>query len=147
MADRMTELRSKVADLVEERDLLVRQLTAIRAILDGQHHLERQLAGLGSSRRAQAPQLIPAEHELALLRQINAEEGLDVAEDELLDHARTQGYRQAIRAAYAIGQAMTLGYAVTADELGGVAIGDRLPAPVELRERPVDLVDRAAGRR
>jgi hypothetical protein len=99
-------LRRQVADVTEERDLLVRLLAAIRAQATQQD--------------------LPHDWELALLRQANAEDGLDVAEDELLDHGRTQTYRQVIRAAYRACYAALLGYEVTVGELGDrLHIGDR----------------------
>lgn len=107
------------------------------------------LASVPSCRAQATQEDLPPEWELALLRQANAEDGLDVAEDELLDHGRTQTYRQVIRAAYRACYAALLGYEVTVGELGDrLHIGDRIaPATGGVVERPVDLVDRTAGRR
>lgn len=84
-------------------------------------------------RRVANPAGLPVEIELALLRQANAEADLDVAEDELLDHHRTQTYQTLARAAYAAGWAVASGYEVTVGDLGDrVSIGDRItPAAVD----------------
>lgn len=78
------------------------------------------------------PSKLPREYELAFLRQAKDEADLDVAEDELLDHHRTQTYRTLLQAAYAVGWAIASGYEVTVNDLGDrVGIGDhpQTPAP------------------
>jgi hypothetical protein len=91
-----------------------------------------------------APQSIPAAWELVLLRQAEREEGLDVADDELLDHHRTATYRSVIQAAYRVGFAVALGYEIEVGDLGDrLLVGDRV-TPAE-PERPVDRVAQACG--
>lgn len=73
------------------------------------------------------PGTIPAVLELALLRQANAEDGLDVADDQLLDHGRTEVYRRIIQACWVAAQADALGWEVAANGRGDrVLILDRV---------------------
>lgn len=70
---------------------------------------------------------IPLDFQRAILRQINAEMGLELADNELLDHHSTEGYRTAIRAAWNASQAATLGHEVTVSDTGDrLLVGDRI---------------------
>lgn len=90
--------------------------------------LEHAAASTGSGPRAGAPgpQDMPADWLLALLRQVRDEQSLDVADAELIDHHRTEGYRRVIHAAYRVGYAAALGHHITVAETGdAVLIGDQ----------------------
>jgi hypothetical protein len=80
---------------------------------------------------------------LAFLRQANAEEDLDVAEEDLLTHPRTDTYRLLLRAAYATGWAIRAGFKVSVSDMGDrVEIGDGSAPPAAAQGwRPPDLVD------
>lgn len=75
-------------------------------------------AGLAAAHAAVAPRAIPQEFLRALLTQANGEDGLDVADDDLLEHHRTEVYRRVIESAWIAAQAEALGWQVEIGDLG-----------------------------
>lgn len=77
------------------------------------------------------PGTIPAAFELALLRHARDEDRLDITDDELLDHHRTDVYRTVIAACWIAAQASALGWDVQVNDLGDrLLVLDRIDTEV-----------------
>lgn len=77
------------------------------------------------------PGTIPAAFLLALLRQARDDDSLDITDDELLDHHRTDVYRRIIQACWIAAQASALGWQVEVGDLGDrLLVLDRIDAEV-----------------
>ncbi len=87
-------------------------------------------AGLAAAEAVlNTPGTIPAVLELALLRQARDEDSLDVTDDELLDHHRTDPWRSIIHACWTAAQAHALGWEVATNGTGTrLVVLDRIDA-------------------